>query len=128
MSPVMKTLKGAGTLSLDKIQFKGFKLMNNIAAKTSSSELKDASVSKVQIKSRIENNIMTIERTKMRIAGFRPRFEGQVGLDGRLNVGFRLGLPPLGIIGIPIKVTGTQENPIIKLGRQSKEDNLETEE
>jgi len=128
MYPVMNTLKGEGTLSLDKIQFKGFKLMNNIAAKTSNNDLKDASVNKVQIKSRIANNIMTIERTKMKIAGFRPRFEGQVGLDGRLNIGFRLGLPPLGIVGIPIKVTGNQENPIIKLGRQSKEDNLEIDE
>ena len=128
MYPVMNTLKGEGTLSLDKIQFKGFKLMNNIASKTSNSELRDASVNKVQIKSKVANNIMTIERTRMKIAGFRPRFEGQVGLDGRLNIGFRLGLPPLGIIGIPIKVTGNQENPIIKLGRQSKEDNLEIDE
>lgn len=33
----------------------------------------------------------------------------------------RLGLPPLGIIGIPIKVTGTQENPKIGLGKKSKD-------
>ena len=38
----------------------------------------------------------------------------------------RIGLPPLGIIGIPIKVLGTQENPDIKLGRKS-EDLEETE-
>ena len=33
----------------------------------------------------------------------------------------RLGLPPLGIIGIPIKVTGTQQNPKISLGSKSKD-------
>lgn len=125
MYPVMPGLKGSGTLSLNKIQFKGFKLMNSIASKTSSEDLKDADVSQVDIKTSIKNNIMTIERTRMRIAGFRPRFEGQVSLDGKMNIGFRLGLPPLGIIGIPIKITGTQENPIIKVGKQSKEDNLE---
>jgi AsmA protein len=38
----------------------------------------------------------------------------------------RLGLPPLGIIGIPLKVTGTQENPKIKVGK-NKEDLQETE-
>mgnify|MGYP003617874733 CR=1 FL=1 len=38
----------------------------------------------------------------------------------------RIGLPPLGILGIPIKVLGTQENPDIKLGRKS-EDLEETE-
>lgn len=127
MSPVLKSIVGEGTLSLEKIKFKGFKLMDGIASKTSHGELKDPEVNKVVIKSNIKNNIMTIERTKMKIAGFRPRFEGQVSLDGKLNMGFRLGLPPLGIIGIPIKVTGTQENPIIKVGRQSKEDELEEE-
>ncbi|RRN77099.1 hypothetical protein EIM50_21330, partial [Pseudoxanthomonas sp. SGD-10] len=125
MSPIMPSLKGQGVLSLNKIKFKGFKLMNSIANRTSSSELKDADVSQVDIKTSIANNIMTIERTRMRIAGFRPRFEGQVSLDGKMNIGFRLGLPPLGIIGIPIKITGTQENPVIKIGKQSKEDDLE---
>jgi AsmA protein len=33
----------------------------------------------------------------------------------------RLGLPPLGIIGIPLAETGTQENPKVKLGKKSKE-------
>jgi len=38
----------------------------------------------------------------------------------------RLGLPPFGIFGIPIKITGSQDNPIIKLGKQT-EDLKETE-
>jgi AsmA protein len=67
---------------------------------------------------------MTIERTKMRMAGFRPRFEGQVSLDGKLNLQFRLGLPPFGIFGIPMTITGTQENPKIKMGKAKKEDEL----
>ena len=33
----------------------------------------------------------------------------------------RIGLPPLGILGIPIKVLGTQENPKIKLGKKSED-------
>jgi AsmA protein len=60
------------------------------------------------------------------VAGFRLRFEGQTSLDGKLNLKMRIGLPPLGILGIPIKVLGTQENPNIKLGRKS-EDLEETE-
>ena len=32
----------------------------------------------------------------MRVFGFRPRIEGQASLDGKLNLRFRLGLPPLG--------------------------------
>jgi AsmA protein len=33
----------------------------------------------------------------------------------------RLGLPPLGIFGIPLTVTGTQDNPKIKLGRKTED-------
>jgi AsmA protein len=33
----------------------------------------------------------------------------------------RLGLPPLGILGIPILITGNKDNPKIKLGRHSKD-------
>jgi AsmA protein len=60
------------------------------------------------------------------MAGFRLRTEGETSLDGKLNLKMRLGLPPLGIIGIPLKVTGTQENPKIKMGK-NKEELEETE-
>jgi len=63
----------------------------------------------------------------MRVAGFRPRIEGQVDFNGNLNLQFRLGLPPLGIFGIPMKITGTQENPKINLGHGKKEDELKEE-
>lgn len=53
----------------------------------------------------------------MRIFGFRPRFEGQTSLDGRLNINFRLGLPPFGIIGIPLTITGTLDNPVVEVRR-----------
>jgi AsmA protein len=39
----------------------------------------------------------------------------------------RLGLPPLGIIGIPLTITGNKDNPKVKVGRKS-EDLQETED
>lgn len=67
------------------------------------------------------NNIIIIEQFKFKFAGFRPRIEGTSSFDGQLNIKMRLGLPPLGIIGIPLTVTGTQENPKVKLGKKSEE-------
>jgi AsmA protein len=32
-----------------------------------------------------------------------------------------LGLPPFGLIGIPLKITGTQDNPIVKMGKETKD-------
>lgn len=117
MFPIMKSLEGAGVLSIEDISFKGFKLLGAIADKTDAKSLEKGTLSKVDIKSSIKDNVMTIERTKMKMAGFRPRFEGQVSLDGDLNIGFRLGLPPLGLIGIPMRITGNAEDFDIKLGR-----------
>jgi AsmA protein len=64
----------------------------------------------------------------LRYAGFRPKFEGQVSLDGRLNLKARIGLPPFGIFGIPLSVTGTQDNPIIRYRRGRKSDELQATE
>jgi len=67
----------------------------------------------------------------MRVFGFRPRFEGQVSFDGKLNLKGRIGLPPLGIFGIPFSVTGTQSNPVVKLKRAGDgklEETADTEE
>lgn len=126
MEPVMPSLEGRGTLSVKQVKMKGFKLLNVVSQKTENPDIKDPDVSKVDIKSTIKNNILTIERFKFKVSGFRLRFEGQTSLDGKLNLKMRVGLPPLGIIGIPIKVLGTQENPDIQLGKKS-EDLEETE-
>jgi len=126
MEPVMPSLEGSGTLSVKKVKMNGFKLLNVVSAETENPNIKDPDISKVDIKTTIKNNLVTIERFKFKAAGFRLRFEGQTSLDGKLNLKMRIGLPPLGIIGIPIKVLGTQENPEIKIGRKS-EDLEETE-
>ncbi len=78
-------------------------------------------MNQVDIKSSIKNNIITLERFKFKFAGFRPRIEGTTSLDGRLNLKMRLGLPPLGILGIPLTITGNKDNPKIKVGRQSED-------
>ncbi|MBW7889842.1 MAG: hypothetical protein H3C48_02195 [Chitinophagaceae bacterium] len=118
MIPVYPSLKGGGVLSLKNIKLMGFKLMNTVSRETEHEELKDADVKGgIHIKSTINNNIITIERVKLRIAGLRPRFEGQVSMDGLLNLKGRVGLPPLGIIGIPFTVSGTSDHPEVKLKR-----------
>jgi AsmA protein len=126
MQPIFPSLTGGGTLSVKKVKMKGFKLFGAISEKTGKNAIVDPDVTKVDIKTTIKNNLITIERFKFKVAGFRPRIEGQTSFDGNLNLKIRLGLPPLGIIGIPLKVTGTQEQPIIRLGKKT-EDLKETE-
>ena len=126
MMPIFPSLKGGGVLTVNKVKMKGFKLMNAVSRKTGKEKIKNPDLSEVAIKTSIKNNIITIERFKFKVAGFRPRIEGTTSFDGRLNLKMRLGLPPLGIIGIPLKITGTQDNPKVRLGKQT-EDLQETE-
>lgn len=126
MMPSYPSLKGGGDLTVKQVKMKGFKLFNAVSKKTDAEGLKDPDISKVTIQTTIKNNIIKIEPFKFKVAGFRPKIQGESSFDGKLNVKMRLGLPPLGIIGIPIKITGNQDNPIIGVGKKS-EDLEETE-
>ncbi len=121
MKPVYPSLKGGGVLSIKKVKVKGLKLFGEVSKATNKNDINDPDLSKVDIKTTINNNIITISRTKMKVFGFRPRFEGQVSFDGKLNLEFRLGLPPFGIIGIPMTITGTEDKPIVRMGRDRDE-------
>jgi AsmA protein len=126
MAPVYTSLKGGGTLSAKKIGMYGMKLFNAMGKAAGQDSLGgNSEVSKVAIKSTIANNLLTIERTKMRIAGFRVRFEGQVSFSKAIDMKMRIGLPPMGLIGIPLAITGTEDNPKIEMSKGKKEDELQ---
>jgi AsmA protein len=126
MKPIYPSLKGGGVLSVKKVKMKGFKLFNAVSKTTEHDGLRNPDLSEIDIKTVVKNNIMTVDQFKFKVAGFRPKIAGQASLDGKLNLKMRLGLPPLGIIGIPLKITGTQEKPIVKIGKKS--DDLEETE
>lgn len=128
MYPVYPSLAGGGVVSVKKVKVKGLKLFNVVSSKTDKQDLKDPDLSKIDFKSTIKNNIITLERTKFKTAGLRIRIEGQTSFDNKIKFKMRIGLPPLGIIGIPMNITGTSDNPVVKLGRGDKEDLKETED
>ncbi len=117
MYPIMPSLKGEGVLSVRKVKMKGFRLFSAMGKSTGKDGLKDPDISKINFKTKIQNNVVTLEKTKIKVAGFRIRMQGQTSLDGKLKLKVRLGLPPLGIIGIPMNITGTGDNPRVKLGK-----------
>ena len=127
MQPVYPSLEGGGVVSVKKIQMKNYKLLSAVASKTGKDGIKNPDISKIDIKSTIKNNVITIERFKIKTAGVRLRMEGKTNFDGALKMKMRLGLPPLGIIGIPLRVTGTQTDPKIKVGKSDKDEVQETE-
>jgi len=127
MRPVYPSLKGGGTLSIRKVKVKGLRLFGEVSKQTNR-DVNDPDLSKVDLKSTIANNLITIERTRMKVSVFKLRIEGQTSFDGRLNLHVRVGLPPFGIIGIPVFVAGTQENPVVKVSRGKNGQLQETED
>lgn len=121
MEPVLPSLTGNGVIAVKNVKMYGMKMFNSVAKKTSKESIKNPELNQVEIKSTIKNNIITLERFKFKFAGFRPRIEGTTSLDGKLNLKMRLGLPPLGILGIPLTITGNKDNPKIKIGRKTED-------
>jgi len=120
MYPILPSLKGGGVLSVKNVKMKGFKFFSAMSQETGKSEINDPELKKINFKTSIKNNVVTLEKTKIKVSGFRIRIQGQTSLDGQIKFNCRVGLPPFGIIGIPIKATGTGENPKIKVGKTDK--------
>jgi AsmA protein len=125
MYPVMPSLEGGGTISVNKVKFYGFKLFNDISKGTQKEGLNNPDMSKVDIKSTIKNNTITLEQFKFKVKGIRLKISGTTTFDSQLNMKVRVGLGPFGIIGIPMKISGPIENLKIKYGRGKEGENEE---
>lgn len=127
MSPVYPSLLGEGTISISKVKISGLKMFSVISSKTGSDGINDPDLTRVDIKTSIKDNVIYVHRTRMGVALFRLRFEGKTNFDGQLNLRMRLGLPPFGIIGVPFTITGTQDNPKIKIFSKTTEETESTD-
>ncbi|MBK0371035.1 AsmA family protein [Flavobacterium agrisoli] len=115
MGPIYASLEGAGTINLRDVQIKGLKLFDGISSKTGQKDLDNPRIEGIDIKSSIDNNLIYIEPFTFKVAVFRPTIKGTTSFDGLLDLRMRLGLPPFGLIGFPIVITGTHEEPKIKI-------------
>lgn len=120
MYPIMPSLKGGGVVSVKDVKMKGLKFFSSVSKETGKDSLNDPDLHKINFKTSIKNNVVTLEKTKIKVAGFRLRLQGQTDFDGRIKFNCRVGLPPFGIIGIPVKVTGTGQQPIVKTGKTDR--------
>ncbi|MEI7500981.1 MAG: AsmA family protein [Bacteroidota bacterium] len=124
MFPVMSSLDGGGVVSVKKVKVYGLKLFNDISKGTQKEGISNPDISKVDIKSTIKNNTVTLEQFKFKVKGIRVKISGATTFENKLNLKIRLGLGPLGIIGIPLMITGTMDSPKIKYGRGKESEDL----
>jgi AsmA protein len=125
MKPIYPSLEGGGVVTLKKVKVYGYKMLNAMGSNLGKEKIKNPDLSKVELKTTIKNNIITLEKTKIKMSGFRLRIAGEMSFAGALNFKARLGLPPLGLIGIPMRILGTQDEPKFKYGRGNQDEDLE---
>jgi AsmA protein len=128
MEPVYPSLEGGGNLSLTKVKVMGMKLFTSMSRNLETEKIKNPDLSKVDLRTTIRNNVIILEKTKMKMSGFTFKVSGESNFNGRINLKARLGLPPLGIFGIPIRILGTMENPRFKYGRGNNDEEVEETE
>jgi AsmA protein len=125
MNPVYPSLEGNGVLTLEKIKVMGLGLFTSMSRNLEKEEIKEPNLAKVELRTSIKKNVITLEKTRMRMAGFRFRVSGETNFNGSLNLKARLGLPPMGLVGIPMRVLGTQNDPRFKYGRGTTDEDVE---
>lgn len=115
MGPIYESLEGGGTINLRDVQVSGLKLFGNISKETGQDALNNPSLKGIDIETTIDNNLIRIAPFEFKVSAFRPTIKGTTSFDGLLDLRVRLGLPPGGLIGIPIVITGTHSDPKIKV-------------
>lgn len=115
MAPIYESLAGGGTINLRDVQVTGLKLFSTVSEKTGQSGINNPNMKGINVRTSIDNNVVHIDDFTFSVASFRPTIKGTTSFNGLLDLRIRLGLPPAGIIGIPIVVTGTHADPKIKV-------------
>ncbi|RZJ74268.1 MAG: membrane assembly protein AsmA, partial [Flavobacterium sp.] len=122
MGPIYESLEGGGIVAVRDVKVSGLKLFGGVGKKAGSESMENPDIKDIKIKTTINNNLIRIDDFTFSVAGFRPTIKGTTSFDGKLDLRLRLGLPPGGLIGIPIVVTGTHEDPEIKVFSKTGEE------
>ncbi len=115
MSPIMESLEGGGIISVRDVKVVGLKLFGGVSKETGVDGINNPDIKGINIKTSIANNVIHIDDFAFSVAGFRPKISGSTSFDGLIDIRLRLGLPPGGLVGIPIMISGTHEDPKIKV-------------
>ena len=115
MAPIYESISGGGTVNLRDVQVSGLKLFSSVSSKTGQGGINNPKMKGIDIKTTIDKNLIHIEDFTFSVSAFRPTIKGTTSFNGLLDLKMRLGLPPAGLIGIPITITGTHDDPKIKV-------------
>ena len=139
LSPLYETVNGKGRFQSKNIQLTNVKALTTLANLSKWEKLKNPSVKDVDLKFVIKNGNITVEPTKMELAGAEIEFGGTQSLDKKMDYDLKMDIPRkefgegvnkaidnlfaqtgTGIkmsenIKLNAKIVGTVDNPKVKL-------------
>ena len=114
MTPIYPSLEGGGTVNLKDVAVKNLKMLSIVGDNTGVKGFNNPDMQGVNIVTHIQDNLIHVDKFTFKVSILRPSISGTTSFNGLLDILVRVGLPPAGIIGIPVSVTGTGEKPKLK--------------
>jgi AsmA protein len=114
MNPIYPSLEGGGVINLRDVAVKNIKMLSVIGDNLGADAFNNPDMKGVNIETHIKDNLIHIDKFTFKVFILRPSISGTASINGLLDILVRVGLPPAGLIGIPVAVTGTSEKPKIK--------------
>ncbi|KMQ68540.1 membrane assembly protein AsmA [Chryseobacterium sp. FH2] len=115
MSPIYPSLEGGGIVNLRDVEVKNLKMLSAVGDNIGADAFDNPDMKGVNIETHIKNNLIHVDKFTFKVSILRPSISGTTSFNGLLDLQVRIGLPPGGWIGFPIVVTGTHENPKVKI-------------
>jgi AsmA protein len=114
MNPIYPSLEGGGVVNLRDVAVKNLKMLSVVGDNSGIDAFNNPDMKGVNIVSQIKDNLIHIDKFTFKVSILRPSISGTTSFNGLLDILVRVGLPPGGLIGIPVAVTGTSEKPKLK--------------
>ncbi|SEM31059.1 AsmA protein [Chryseobacterium taichungense] len=115
MKPIYPSLEGGGIVNLRDVEVKNLKMLSAVGDNIGAKAFNNPDMKGVNIETHIKNNLIHVDKFTFKVSILRPSISGTTSFNGLLDLRVRIGILPGGIIGFPIVVTGTHENPKIKI-------------
>lgn len=114
MNPIYPSLEGGGIVNLRDVAVKNLKMLSVVGDNSGIDGFNHPDMKGVNISTQIKDNLIHIDKFTFKVSILRPSISGTTSFNGLLDILVRVGLPPAGLIGIPVAVTGTSEKPKLK--------------
>ena len=114
MNPIYPSLEGGGVVNLRDVAVKNLKMISVIGDNTGVDAFNHPDMQGVNIVTHIKDDLIHIDKFTFKVSILRPSISGTTSFNGLLDILVRVGLPPAGLIGIPVAVTGTSDKPKMK--------------